>query len=76
MTIQEKVALIVRGYPQWSRAELKRIDAIIEEVLYHCRTGEGNTFIRLWCRDFLLPELDKRGWGPTRVAGYTKGNGL
>lgn len=73
LTLPEKVGLVVHCYGKWSRAEWKRIDAIIEEVLHHCRTGNGNTFIRLWCRDYLLPELDKRGWGPSRVAGYPEG---
>lgn len=45
----EMIEKVVRQWPQWSRAERKRIDEIVEEILDHCRNGNGNQFIRDWC---------------------------
>lgn len=47
--MNEKVAAIVRAWPQWSRAERERMDDVIEEVLEHCRNGTGNKFIASLC---------------------------
>lgn len=48
-TIIERIAKTVADWPHWSKAERKRIPAIIEEVVEHCKTGNGNTFITEWC---------------------------
>lgn len=43
------IEVTVRIWPDWSRAERRRMNAIVEEVLEHCRSGNGNQFIRQWC---------------------------
>jgi hypothetical protein len=57
-TISDRIARIVREWPDWSPAERRRMDAVVEEVLHHCRTDEGNAFIREWCEGVLRPILD------------------
>lgn len=61
MTVQEpiekRIERIVRAWPQWSPAEQKRMDAIVAEVLEHCRERTGNQFIRDWCNRVLVPQL-------------------
>lgn len=47
--MNEKIEAIVRAWPQWSRHEVTKLDAITEEILDHCRNGTGNGFIRKWC---------------------------
>jgi hypothetical protein len=49
----ERIEAIVRAWPQWSHAERRRMDEIVQEVLSHCRDGQGNQFIREWCEKFL-----------------------
>jgi hypothetical protein len=57
VTIQERVEKVVREWPEWSRAERRRMDDVVEEVLTFCRSGEGNAFIREWCRRNLTPAV-------------------
>ncbi len=47
--LSDRIEQAVRNYPQWSNAERRRIDSIVDEVLEHVRNGSGNTFIREWC---------------------------
>jgi hypothetical protein len=49
----QRVERIVRQWPDWSPAERRRMDAIVAEVLDHCRSGNGNAFIREWCNRML-----------------------
>ena len=44
--LPERVEAIVRAWPQWSRAERRGIERVVDDVLRFLRTGEGNTFIR------------------------------
>lgn len=44
---------MVRAWPQWSRAERRRMDEIVEEVIDHCANGTGNAFVRSWCERVL-----------------------
>ena len=49
MDLTTRITNIIVAWPQWSRAERRHLDAVINEILHYCRTGEGNTFIREWC---------------------------
>ncbi len=52
MTLPERIEQAVREWPQWSPAEERHMDEIVEEVLEYCRSGNGNRFIAEWCRRF------------------------
>lgn len=58
MNINDRIAAVVRAWPEWSRAERRGLDTITEEILDHCRNGCGNAFIREWC-DRNLKEVFK-----------------
>lgn len=47
--MNERIEAAVRAWPQWSRAERRRMNEVVDEVLQHCRDGQGNAFIRQWC---------------------------
>lgn len=49
MNIVDKITAVVEAYPQWSRAERRNLAAVTEEILAHCRDGNGNQFIQWWC---------------------------
>lgn len=55
--LSERIADIVRAWPQWSRAERARMDEVIEEVLDHCRNGTGNRFIREFVNRVVVPRV-------------------
>lgn len=55
--IEERIRNAIRTWPQWSPAERRRLGEIEEEILDHCRDGNGNAFTRDWCRRFLTPEV-------------------
>jgi len=57
MTLPERIEKIVRAWPQWSPGERTKMDAIVEEVLEHCREGNGNPFIVRFCKVWLTPQL-------------------
>lgn len=57
LTITERVEQVVREWPNWSRAELRNLDAIVDEVLDHCRTGTGNGFIRKFVNRVVVPRV-------------------
>jgi hypothetical protein len=57
MSATEKVIRVVQQWPQWSRAERAKLEQITEEILDHCRNGNGNRFVREWCNRVLVPEL-------------------
>ena len=48
--INDRIEAIIRAWPQWSAAERRKMDAIVEEILCYVRSGEGNSFIREWCK--------------------------
>lgn len=56
-TLPEQIERIIRVWPQWSPAEQRRMDDIVEDILSHCRAGDGNSFIREWCRRNLAPHV-------------------
>ena len=56
-TLPERITQAVMDWPQWSRAERERMPDIVDEVLAHCRDGQGNSFIREWCNRFLTQEV-------------------
>lgn len=63
-TISEKVERVVRSWNQWSPAEQRGMDCIVEEFLSHGRDGDGNGFVRsVWDR-VVQPYLDAipTGW--------------
>lgn len=49
MNLPERIEKIIREWPQWSPAERRKMNLIVEEILDHCRNGGGNGFIRSWC---------------------------
>lgn len=53
MNLPEKIRAVVLAYPDWSRHEREHMEAIIDEILDHCRSGTGNGFIRKWCDRYL-----------------------
>jgi hypothetical protein len=55
--MNERIEKIVREWPEWSQAEQRRMDEIVDEVLAHCRSGNGNRFVRDWCNRILVPQL-------------------
>jgi ribosomal protein S27AE len=59
MNLPDRIARIVREWPDWSPAERRRMDDVTEDILHHCRTGEGNAFVRGWCERVLRPALDR-----------------
>ncbi len=58
MTLPERIEMIVRAWPQWSRAERAKMGAVLAEILDHCANGTGNRFIAAWC-DRNLAEVFK-----------------
>jgi hypothetical protein len=54
LTIVERIEQAVKQYPNWSNAELRKLDAITEEIIEHCINGTGNRFIREWCKRNLV----------------------
>lgn len=54
--LPDRVADRVRAYPQWSPAERRRMDEIVEEVLDHMRDGTGNAFIRRFVDTWVMKE--------------------
>lgn len=52
-TINERISHAVRSWDQWSPAEWRRMDDLIEEILTYCRSGRGNAFIAQWVTRFL-----------------------
>lgn len=57
MNLPEKIERVVREWPQWSPAERGRMDAIVAEVIDHCKSGTGNGFIRSWVNRVLVPRI-------------------
>ena len=56
--LPERIADIIRAWPQWSRRERSRMESdLIPEILDHCRNGTGNAFIASWCDRILSPAL-------------------
>ena len=53
MKIDERITAVIRAWPEWSRTERRRMDEIVEEILEHCRSGNGNAFVREWCERYL-----------------------
>lgn len=49
MNLPEKIEAVVRAWPQWSRAERRNLQPIIDEIISHCADGTGNPFIQRWC---------------------------
>lgn len=47
--LPERIEERVRGYTGWSRAERRRMDELVSEVIAHCSGGNGNRFIASWC---------------------------
>ncbi len=60
---EERVSRIVRQWPQWSPAERRRMDAVVDEVLDHVINGTGNRFIASWCERVLSPQLEGQQHG-------------
>lgn len=56
-TITETVERLVRAWPQWSRAERRRMDDVVEDVLDHCRNGTGNKFVREFVNRIIVPQV-------------------
>lgn len=54
--LADRVREAVRAYPDWSRAERAKLWLVEEEILAHCRDGQGNGFVAWWC-DVWLPRL-------------------
>lgn len=52
-SLADRIEKAVREWPGWSRAECRRMDDIVEEILSHCRNGNGNRFVREWCERYL-----------------------
>ena len=46
--LPERIEERVRAWPRWSRAERRRMDEVVEEILEHCRSGKGNAFVASW----------------------------
>jgi hypothetical protein len=57
LTLPERIERAVREWPQWSRAELRKMDEIVAEVLDHCANGTGNPFIRSFCNNVLVGKV-------------------
>jgi hypothetical protein len=51
--IRDRIEQTVRNYPDWSKAELHKLEEITEEILSHCINGTGNRFIKEWCENNL-----------------------
>ncbi len=49
----ERCEKAIRSWPQWSRAEQRHIEEIVESLLECARSGQGNKFERAWCARFL-----------------------
>lgn len=59
-TLPERIADIVRTWPDWSRRERSRMEEdLIPEILEHCANGTGNAFIAKWCDYVLTPALER-----------------
>ncbi len=52
----ERVEAIILAWPQWSPAERRRMEEIVEEIMDHVRHGGGNAFVREWCKRNLNQE--------------------
>ena len=61
MDFTSRIVRAIREYSQWSRHERAHLDAIIDEILDHCRNGTGNKFIQKWC-EFNLAHLFPVTW--------------
>jgi hypothetical protein len=48
-TLPEVIRRRVLEWDQWSRAERRRLDEIVDSVIDHCSEGNGNGFIQWWC---------------------------
>lgn len=59
MTFPERIERLVRQWPDWSRAERRRMDEIVREVLTHCADGQGNPFVRAWCDRVLWKDSEE-----------------
>jgi hypothetical protein len=51
--LAERIQEAIRCYPDWSRAELRRLPDLETEILDHVRNGTGNTFVASWCKRHL-----------------------
>lgn len=59
--LDDRIESIVRNWPQWSRAEQRRMDQIVDEVMNHVRNGTGDSFIRGWVDRNLPKEMFNSG---------------
>ena len=55
--LPEQIAQIVRDWPEWSRAERRRLDEIIDEVLHYASDGLGNAFIKRFWWTYVEPRV-------------------
>lgn len=59
LNLPDRIEQAVREWPNWSPAERRRMDEVVEEVLDHCRSGTGNRFVAEWCNRVLGEGLEK-----------------
>jgi hypothetical protein len=59
--LHEKCERIIRKWSQWSRAERRKMDDIVTEIMDHVINGGGNAFVVKWCEDVLTPALEAQG---------------
>lgn len=51
----ERCEAIIRGWDQWSPAELAKMDDLVEEVMDHIINGGGNRFVREFVNRVVVP---------------------
>ena len=59
LTLPQRIEKVIRDWPQWSRAERRRMDELVEEILTYCRSGKGNAFVQSWFDTVLTPALER-----------------
>lgn len=73
MQARERIEKVVREWNQWSPAERRVLDEIVEQVMRWAISGEGSTFIKQWCERVLRPALRENKGSRTIQFGGTDG---
>src|SRR5262245_6723120 len=48
--LHQKIEHYIRTWPQWSPAEHRHMDRIVDEIMTHVKEGGGNKFVQEWTK--------------------------
>jgi hypothetical protein len=58
--LPDQIDAIIRAWPLWTRAERRRMDALVAEIQHYVLTGGGTRLVAKWCQRVLAPQLRAR----------------